>query len=290
MPHSFSLFLSLDISRFEVAAMPDINPAALSRIGPTASPSTSSTPLPSLKLINTSSAAASATKPSKTVSMGQRIELESIYTSLKHSIDVDNWAPYKEAISLFVLGHLNQKELSARVDPFLTIDATTLHAHNQLIAALYGNVTRDLPDHSGVAAFVSANDKPNINISKPVSGDAAEQRLKREVMTLPARDRRRLKDIPDTGGSVDTVSEAVRAYHLAKGMRMPDMVPTSAGGHNKTSMVTSFGGIAFKNQKTNLADRLRSLNPSTIPSPALDRDAGIPRSLITPAENHADMS
>lgn len=34
-------------------------------------------------------------------------------------------------------------------------------------------------------------------LSKPVSGDAAEQRLKTEVMQLPARDRRRLKDISD---------------------------------------------------------------------------------------------
>ena len=60
---------------------------------------------------------------------------------------------------------------------------------------LYGNVVRDLPDH-GVAPWVSANDKPMV-LSKPVTGDAAEQRLKVEVMKLAARDRRRLKEVPD---------------------------------------------------------------------------------------------
>jgi hypothetical protein len=34
-------------------------------------------------------------------------------------------------------------------------------------------------------------------VSKPVSGDAAEQRLKTEVMQLPPRDRRRIKGIPE---------------------------------------------------------------------------------------------
>lgn len=69
------------------------------------------------------------------------------------------------------------------------------HLHNQLVSAIFGNVTREMPDH-GVASWVSANDKPTAGAgSKPVSGDAAEQRLKTEVMQLPSRDRRRLKDL-----------------------------------------------------------------------------------------------
>lgn len=94
------------------------------------------------------------------------------------------------------IGQLNQVELSARIDSFLLTPAgDTEHLHNQLIAAIYGNVTREMPDQ-GVASWVSANDKPTTGAgSKPVSGDAAEQRLKIEVMQLPSRDRRRLKDL-----------------------------------------------------------------------------------------------
>lgn len=95
----------------------------------------------------------------------------------------------------FPIGHLNQNELSFQIDYFVTADPNTEHLHNQLIAGIYGNVTRDPPE-PGVAPWVSANDKPTV-LSKPVSGDAAEQRLKTEVMQLPARDRRRIKEVPD---------------------------------------------------------------------------------------------
>ena len=112
-------------------------------------------------------------------------------------------------------------------------------------------------------------------LSKPVSGDAAEQRLKTEVMQLPARERRRLKEVPDVshlctlasgndarraalklldGFSTPTmantiismqfevtdllahgIATSVTEYHLAKQIRLPDTVPASAGGLNKTS-------------------------------------------------------
>ena len=59
-----------------------------------------------------------------------------------------------------------------------------------------------MPDQ-GLAPWVSANDKPSAAAgNKPVSGDAAERRLKGEVMQLPARDRRRLKDIVQNDVSV----------------------------------------------------------------------------------------
>lgn len=84
------------------------------------------------------------------------------------------------------------------------------------MCAILGNLTRDLPDH-GVANWVSANDKPS-TVSKPVSGDAAEQRLKTEVMQLPPRDRRRLKAIPEVRDGIVNLSEHRRYMeHTANG-------------------------------------------------------------------------
>lgn len=97
-------------------------------------------------------------------------------------------------------GHLNQNELSFQIDHYVTTDSNIEHLHNQLIAAIFANVGRDLPE-PGVAPWVSANDKPTV-LAKPVSGDAAEQRLKTEIMRLPARDRRRLKEVPDVSGMI----------------------------------------------------------------------------------------
>ena len=62
--------------------------------------------------------------------------------------------------------------------------------------ALFANAQRDPPDQPGVASWVAANDKPT-TAAKPVTGDAAEQKLKSEVMQLPARERHRLKNLPE---------------------------------------------------------------------------------------------
>ena len=79
--------------------MPDIDPAALSRIDSVATANPSAL---SLSKINGVSALP-VQKATKTVSTAQRIDLEPLYTSLKAAIG-DNWGKYKEAISLFVLG------------------------------------------------------------------------------------------------------------------------------------------------------------------------------------------
>ncbi|KAF9891270.1 hypothetical protein FE257_004834 [Aspergillus nanangensis] len=89
-----------------------------------------------------------------------------------------------------------------------------------------------LLDH-GVASWVSANDKPSV-VSKPTSGDAAEQRLKTEVMQLPPRDRRRIKAIPERDPSETTPNE-LEEYQQAKRIKLPSQVPASAGGLNKTN-------------------------------------------------------
>lgn len=190
--------------------MVDINPAALSR------PSVSlSTPILATKSINVS--VPPLQKPKTSQLIPARIDLEPIYTALRANIGLEQWNVYKEAVSNFLVGlyspnllpflcvktnifllvgRLNQAELSARIDPILASpDGSKEHLHNQLIAAIYGNVTREMPDQ-GLAPWVSANDKPSTNTSnKPVSGDAAERRLKGEVMQLPSRDRRRIKDL-----------------------------------------------------------------------------------------------
>ena len=192
--------------------MPDIDPAALSR------PSISlSTPI-----LATKSLAASVSSSQKVTKTSQiipaRIDLEPLYAALKSAIGVENWVVYKESTTEFLIGkprlglrpspwrqrskligsigRLNQAEYSERIDPILSSpNGEKDHMHNQLIAAIYGNVTREMPDQ-GLAPWVSANDKPTAPVgSKPVTGDAAERRLKGEVMQLPSRDRRRIKDL-----------------------------------------------------------------------------------------------
>ncbi|UNI15726.1 hypothetical protein JDV02_002232 [Purpureocillium takamizusanense] len=170
--------------------MPDIDPAALSRPAVTLS-----TPVLSTKTLSiNATGSAKITKTSQIIPA--RIDLEPLYTALKSAISSDQWLIYKEATAEFLTGRLSQTEYSERIDPILSGDnGEKDHLHNQLIAAIYGNVTREMPDQ-GIAPWVSANDKPVATTgSKPVTGDAAERRLKGDVMQLPARDRRRIKDL-----------------------------------------------------------------------------------------------
>ncbi|KAK3392154.1 transcriptional regulator of RNA polII, SAGA, subunit-domain-containing protein [Sordaria brevicollis] len=205
--------------------MVDINPAALSR------PSVSlSTPILATKSINV--AAPPLQKPKTSQLIPARIDLEPIYTALRSNIDLEKWTVYKEAVSNFLLGRLNQAELSAKIDPILASpDGSKEHLHNQLIAAIYGNVTREMPDQ-GLAPWVSANDKPSTNTSnKPVSGDAAERRLKGEVMQLPSRDRRRIKDLAHNDfDPYESLSNVFIDHSRNKSLVKTAEVPASATG------------------------------------------------------------
>jgi len=59
--------------------------------------------------------------------------------------------------------------------------------------------------------------------------------LKTEIMHLPPRERHRLKQLQDDHG--DWLTQTVQEYQRAREMnKLPDIVPTSAGGYNKTSM------------------------------------------------------
>ncbi|KAK2593298.1 hypothetical protein QQS21_008980 [Conoideocrella luteorostrata] len=170
--------------------MPDIDPAALSR--PAVNLST-----PTLSNKTLSITAPGSGKPVKTSQIiPARIDLEPLYTALKGAIGGDQWLVYKESTSEFLIGRLSQVEYSERIDAILADNSGEKeHHHNQLIAAILGNVTREMPDQ-GLAPWVSAHDKPTVAPgSKPVTGDATERRLKGEVMQLPPRDRRRIKDL-----------------------------------------------------------------------------------------------
>ncbi|EHK16497.1 uncharacterized protein TRIVIDRAFT_65738 [Trichoderma virens Gv29-8] len=207
--------------------MPDIDPAALSR------PSVSvSTPVLSTKTLTiTAPGSQKAVKTSQIIPA--RIDLEPLYAALKAAISSEQWLVYKESTTEFLTGRLNQTEYSSRIDPILSSPTGEKnHLHNQLIAAIYGNVTREMPD-AGLAPWVSANDKPTTTTgSKPVSGDAAERRLKGEVMQLPARDRRRIKELTqneyDPHESLANIfSESHRKPSVAA-----DVPPSAAGGIN----------------------------------------------------------
>ncbi|KAI1104781.1 transcriptional regulator of RNA polII, SAGA, subunit-domain-containing protein [Jackrogersella minutella] len=206
--------------------MPDIDPAALSRPSVTLS-------TPTLKSITVSAPPTQkVTKTSQIIPA--RIDLEPLYTALKSAIGNEQWNIYKESTTQFILGRLNQAEYSERIDPILfSSNGDKSHLHNQLLAAIYGNLTREMPDQ-GVAPWVSANDKPATTVgAKPVTGDAAERRLKGDVMQLPSRDRRRIKELAQNDfDPFESLANMFNEHHRGRPARVPE-TPHSTNGLSK---------------------------------------------------------
>jgi transcriptional coactivator HFI1/ADA1 len=149
---------------------------------------------------------------------------------------------WKYWLIFHAIGRLNQEELSLRINPFIYASSQTLHLHNQFLAGIYTNTHREPPE-TDIAPFVSSQIKQAAaaTASKPPTGDAAEQQLKAEIMALPARERHRLKQLADQGQLPDeflTLMKSIRDKELVK---PPDVVPTSAGGFNKTNWELEIG-------------------------------------------------
>lgn len=128
-------------------------------------------------------------------------------------------------------GKLNQAELSHTLArllsaiPFVSTNLSspeskdaklisTMHLHNQLLCAIYANIFRDSPPDVVASWVFAPDDAAGLNQHAGKTGAAggaaneAEERLKREVMALSARDRRRIKTVKDA--NVENVGLEVR--------------------------------------------------------------------------------
>ncbi|KAJ4303229.1 hypothetical protein N0V90_002122 [Kalmusia sp. IMI 367209] len=186
----------------------------------------------------------SALKPDKkpTAPRAPRVDIEPLYTAVKAAISDADWAVYKTSLSSFLLGNLNQDELSQRLDRILSTPALE-HAHNALVMGMYANVWRDSPE-AGIASWVSSTDKVGSGVVKG-TGDESEKRLKHEVMQMSRRERKRLKTLHQGGSAgsgtfdfapVDAVGGIMMEYHEARRVKLPEAGPaTAAGGYGKTN-------------------------------------------------------
>ncbi|RMZ88315.1 hypothetical protein DV736_g4458, partial [Chaetothyriales sp. CBS 134916] len=219
------------------------NPAALTR-----SDTITSTATPK-NAASGSSSASSAIKAAKSAHSYPRIDFEPLYTELK-SLIADNWHIYHDALAHFIQGQLSASEFGELCDHFLLSTPATEHAHNSLICAIIHNAGRDGPE-PGLATFISlAIDKSNGGVSSKhvvPSSDGTEQRLKAEVMALPARERRRLKAITTDANAAEEAAQLRAAYEISHNAARIQ-APTPASG-------ASGSGITDKNWSLEIRKR-----------------------------------
>jgi transcriptional coactivator HFI1/ADA1 len=199
------------------------------------SPSLPSSSLPGLGLSLTTDLSKKPSAPRH-----PRIDVEPLYTHVKSAISDVDWTTYKKSLSYFLLGNLNQEELSHALGRILTTRELE-HAHNALVSAIYANIWRDPPE-AGIASWVSSGDKPATSVKG--THDESEKRLKFEVMQLSRRERKRLKTIPAAdvsgGASEGWNAGTTQEYIDARRVKEPELGPVSSGqsgGFGKTSNV-----------------------------------------------------
>ncbi|KAA8903611.1 transcriptional regulator of RNA polII, SAGA, subunit-domain-containing protein [Sphaerosporella brunnea] len=196
-------------------------------------------------------------------SVAPRLDVQPYHEALKSALTKEHWMTYTEALNKFLRGRLSHAELFEEIGPF--IKGPTIRLHNSLLTAMIANMSRDSPQVE-VATWVSASDKPN-SVSKLPAGDVNERRLKKEVMAISARERRRIKEVPDKVGSEidpleftgkkkklyltpaffflrfcffqvdnieDTLENLLQRYHMAKQVRPPEP-PQRSATINKTN-------------------------------------------------------
>lgn len=223
-----------------------------------------------------------------------RVDVEPLYSAVKGAVSDVDWTTYKTSLTQFLLGNLNQEELSFKLGKILNTTALE-HAHNSLVAAIYANIWRDAPE-AGIASWVSSTDKPSSGIVKG-QGDESEKRLKYEVMQLSRRERKRLKGIPAAesaavgsqdgpGASVGATSAVKELIDMKRG-KQPDVGPVGPAGGYKTSESTlstcwtqSYCWLVAWLNSANMSDRLGYRDPETIQCTPLQRDTRVPYSFL----------
>jgi len=201
-------------------------------------PTLSSNPLPGLSLQTDGL----TKKPS--APRTPRIDVEPLYAAVKGAVSDADWTTYKKSLSFFLLGNLNQEELSHALSKILTTPALE-HAHNALFTAIYANIWRDQPE-AGIASWVSSSDKPTSGTVKGTH-DESEKRLKYEVMQLSRRERKRLKTIP-TGDADGVATGPAQELVETRKVKQPESGPVGGnqgGGFGKTSTYTIVLIISF---------------------------------------------
>lgn len=128
----------------------------------------------------------------------RRIEVETLATELRHKLG-PHWDKYQATIAEFLIGKLSRTEFTGIVQGFLT-DSRLVRMHNQLLLANVVNALRDGPDgdeQSSKYSFGSSSKKP---VKKGMKQSSQYEKLKKDVMSLPIRERYRIKTITRESG------------------------------------------------------------------------------------------
>lgn len=138
----------------------------------------------------------------KTENSTKRIDLEKLVLDFQRKLG-ENWDKYQSALCLFLLGKLSRQELN---DELITIlDRSTIRMHNQLLLANLANSLRDSP----TVGLSSVGFGGPLSKKQKRKTSSQYEKIKKDIMALPPRERRRLKNIQRDSGKKNMITSSL---------------------------------------------------------------------------------
>lgn len=131
--------------------------------------------------------------------ISRRIEVDKLVSELQKKMG-GNWDKYQRTISLFLVGKLSRQELLSNINPLLT-DSKMIRMHNKLLLANLANSLRDGPiDQMSKQSGFGTNSSSKKKKDSKVKVSSQYEKLKKNIMNLPIRERYRIKTITRDSG------------------------------------------------------------------------------------------
>lgn len=171
----------------------------------------SATPAPA-----TVAAAASAGKKKDDT---KRLEVDGMMTEFQKKLG-KNWDKYRDLLTHFLIGRLSRHELQEELDVIL--DRSLIRMHNQFLLANLCNSLRDPPQNDQTERLTSWSRKRGRGDgTQKVKGDQQMAKLREEVLSLPARERKRIKAITRESGKKGYIPSTIINTRQAMLPRIP---------------------------------------------------------------------
>lgn len=123
------------------------------------------------------------------------------------------WDAYRDVVTHFLLGKLTRMELQSELDTILT-DPTMVQMHNQFLLANLTNAMREPPP--GEAGFMLGSwSRKSKDAMRLVRGDSQLAKLKQDILSLPIRERKRIKAIAKDTSKRPTIPSAIMTTRQA---------------------------------------------------------------------------
>lgn len=148
----------------------------------------------------TQTASVAGTQPIKA---NKRVQLETLIREFQTKLGSD-WEKYHESLTSFLIGKLSRPELVTIISPLLKNGLVKYH--NKLLLLNFANSLQDSPVEysSELATFWNKKNSKTKNVKS-----TQYEKLKQNIMGLPLKERRRIRNITKDSGKKNKLSAAI---------------------------------------------------------------------------------